>query len=325
MAERRLFIARRDGRLVGRIAAIENRAHNAFHGDRVGFFGFFESVNDVDVTRALVGQASEWLAARGLTAMRGPMNPSTNHDCGLLVDGFDVHPQFLTSWNPPYYEALLRGAGFETAKDLVGYWLPFAESSYRLPENFRRLAERATARANLVFRDLEPRRFWDDVEICWAIYNSAWERNWGFVPMSRDEFLYMAKELRPVLLEKFAFVAEVNGVPAGFMLSAMDMNLIFKHIPSGRLLPTGIFKLIAGRRRIRSGRVLALGIKEEFRTRSILPLFLYEAARRALAWGYSGGEASWILDDNYAMRQPLESLGGRLHRRWRILDRPTTP
>jgi hypothetical protein len=254
--------------------------------------------------------------------MRGPMNPSTNHDCGLLVDGFDVQPRFLTSWNPPYYEALLRSAGFEAAKDLVGYWLPFAESSYRLPDNFRRLAERATARNNLVFRDLEPKRFWDDVEICWGIYNSAWERNWGFVPMSRDEFLYMAKELRPVLLEKFAFVAEVNGTPAGFMLSAMDMNLIFKRIRSGRLLPTGLFKLLAGRHRIRSGRVMALGIKEEFRTRSILPLFLYEAARRALAWGYSGGEASWILDDNYAMRQPLESLGGRLDKRWRIFDRP---
>ena len=324
-ADRRLFIARRGGRVVGRIAAIENRAHNAFHGDRVGFFGFFESLNDADVADALVDRAGAWLRARGLTSMRGPMNPSTNHECGLLVDGFEGPPMFLTSWNPSYYEALLRGAGFTTAKDLVGYWLPFAEAGYQLPENFRRLAERATARANLVYRDLDPRRFWADVEICWGIYNAAWERNWGFVPMSRDEFMHMARDLRRVLLPKFAFVAEVNGTPAGFMLSAMDMNLIFKRIRNGRLFPTGIFRILTGTRHIRSGRVMALGIKEEYRSRSILPLFLYEAVRRAMAWGYTGGEASWILDDNQAMRQPLEALGGRPYRRWRILDRSIAP
>jgi hypothetical protein len=320
-ADRALFVARREGKPVGRIAAIENRAHNAFHGDRVGFFGFFESVEDEIVAGVLIERARAWLAARGLTSMRGPMNPSTNHDCGLLVDGFHEHPQFLTPWNPPYYEGLLRVHGFHPAKELLAYWLPYGDGGYRLPEKLKALAERAAAKNNLVFRDLEPRRYWEEVEICWGIYNSAWERNWGFVPMSRDEFWHMAKGLRAVLVPQFAFVAEISGVPAGFMLSTVDMNLLLKRVRNGRLFPGGLMRILTGKHRLRTGRVLALGIREEFRTRSVLPLFMYEAARRAIAWGSPGAEASWILDDNHAMRQPIESMGGRVYRRWRILER----
>ena len=322
MADRELFIARDNGRVVGRIAAIENRAHNDFHGDRVGFFGFFECVDDAAVSAALFERAAEWLRARGLDTVRGPVSPSTNHECGLLVHGFDEHPQFLTPWNPEYYQRLLASAGFAVAKDLVGYWLPYGEAGYELPRSFRVLAERAMTKNNLAFRDLDPARFWQEVDLCWEIYNSAWERNWGFVPMSRDEFLHMAKELRHVLLPQFAFVAEVGGAPAGFMLSVRDLNLLLKANRNGRLLPLGLFRILAGQSRLRTGRVLALGIKQQFRTGSILPLFMYESARRAIAWGSPGAEASWILDDNVAMRQPLEAMGGRPYRRWRIYDRP---
>ena len=321
MADRRLFVARRDGKLVGRVAAIENRAHNSFHHDRVGFFGFFESVDDPDVAAALLRVARDWLGAQGLSSIRGPMNPSTNHDCGLLVAGFDQHPQFLTSWNPPYYESLIRDAGFAAAKDLVGYWLPYGEPGYELPPRLGAIARRAAERAKLTFRDLDPKRFWDEVELCWGIYNSAWESNWGFVPMSRDEFLYMAKELRPVMAERFSFIAEVNGAPAGFMLSALDFNLVFKRIRNGKLFPLGLAKLLLGKPKLRTGRTIALGIKTEFRSGSILPVFLHEAVRRAIEWGSPGCEASWVLEENQAMRQPLEALGGSAYRRWRIFER----
>ena len=319
-ADRQLFIARRNGRAVGRIAAIENRAHNSFHADRVGFFGFFESVDDHAVARALLRSASEWLRGRGLSTVRGPMNPSTNHDCGVLVDGFDEHPVFLTPWNPPYYDALLRDAGMAPAKELVGYWLPYGERGYELPPRLDALAQRAAAKANLVFRDLEPRRFWQEVERCWEIYNSAWEKNWGFVPMTRDEFLHMARSLKPLLVPQFAFLAEVNGQPAGFMLCSPDFNAVFKKIRSGRLFPFGLFRILWAKSRIRTGRILALGIKAEFRTSSVLPVFMHEATRRAMAYGSPGAEASWILEDNQAMRQPLEALGGRLYRRWRVYE-----
>ena len=322
-AERQLFIARRNGRAVGRVAAIENRAHNTFHADRVGFFGFFECTDDPGVARALLAAASEWLRDRGLETMRGPMNPSTNHDCGVLIDGFDEHPVFLTPWNPPYYDAVLRDSGMKAAKDLLGYWLPYGEAGYEIPARLDALARRAAAKAGLVFRDLEPRHFWAEVERCWTIYNSAWERNWGFVPMTRDEFLHMARSLKPLLVPQFAFLAEVHGQPAGFMLCAPDFNAVFRRIRSGRLLPFGVFRILRARTRIRTGRILALGIKKEFRSGSVLPVFMHEATRRAIAYGSPGADASWILEDNQAMRQPLEALGGRVYRRWRVYERPT--
>jgi hypothetical protein len=320
-ADRMLFIARRNGTPLGRIAAIENRAHNAFHHDRVGFFGFFEAV-DAEAARALFQAAEKWLRARGLTSMRGPMNPSTNHDCGLLVEGFDQHPQFLTPWNPPQYEGLIRGAGFAPAKDLLGYWLPYGDPAHQPPPKLEALAQRAAAKAHLTFRDLQPSRYWDDVASCWEIYNSAWERNWGFVPMSRDEWMHMAKSLKPLLIPQFAFLAEVDGAPAGFMLCVPDFNLVFKRIPNGRLFPFGLGKILFGKSRLRTGRIIALGIKEQFRSGSILPVFMYESRRRALAYGSPGAEASWVLEDNQAVRQPIEAWGGRVYRRWRIFDRP---
>jgi hypothetical protein len=320
-ADRMLFIVRRNGKPLGRIAAIENRAHNAFHRDRVGFFGFFEAV-DEEVARTLFQAAEQWLRARGLTSMRGPMNPSTNHDCGLLVEGFDQHPQFLTAWNPPQYENLIRNAGFAPARDLLGYWLPYGDPAHQPPPKLEALARRAAAKANLTFRDLQPSRFWEEVEICWEVYNSAWERNWGFVPMSRAEFMHMAKSLKPLLIPQFAFVAEVDGAPAGFMLCVPDFNLVFKRIPNGRLFPFGLAKILFGKSKLRTGRIIALGIKEQFRTGSILPVFMHEAARRAIAYGSPGAEASWVLEDNQSMRQPIEAFGGRVYRRWRIFERP---
>lgn len=320
-ADRVLFIAIRAGKPVGRIAAIQNRAHNKFAGDRVGFFGFLESINDAAVAQALFDRASQWLSARGLAAMRGPVNPSTNHDCGLLVDGFDQHPQFLTAWNPPHYETLVRSSGLSPVRDLLGYWLPYGEPGFQIDPKLSALAARASARAKLIFRDIRPKRFWEEVEICWEVYNSAWEKNWGFVPMSRDEFLFMAKSLEPLLIPQFAFVAEIAGEPAGFMLCVPDFNIVFKRIRNGRLLPFGLPKILLGKSRLRTGRIMALGIKEQFRTGSVLPVFMHEAARRAIAYGSTGAEASWILEENQAVRQPTESFGGRIYRRWRIFER----
>lgn len=256
--------------------------------------------------------------------MRGPMNPSTNHDCGVLIEGFDEHPVFLTSWNPPYYDALLQNGGMATAKDLVGYWLPYGEPGFQVPPRVEALAARAKERARLTFRDIDPKRYWHEVELCWEIYNSAWERNWGFVPMTRDEFLFQAKGLKPLLIPQFAFIAEVNGEPAGFMLCVPDFNEILKRIPSGRLFPFGLFRILGGKSKLRRGRIMALGIKQQFRSGSILPVFMHESLRRAVAYGSTGAEASWILEENSAMRQPIDAWGGRVYRKWRIYERQLT-
>lgn len=321
-AERVMFLAVRDGRDVGRIAAIENRAHNAYHEDKVGFFGFFEAFDDQEAASALFDAAAAWLSARGLDTMRGPMSPSTNHETGLLVDGYDVEPTIMTAWNPPYYDALCERAGLVKAKDLLAYFIPSNDTTFNLPPQYERHAARALARTNLVFRDIDLGHFTRELETCWDIYNAAWEDNWGFIPMSKEEFVYMAKEMKLLIKSDFAFVAEIDGVAAGFMLALPDFNQVFKRIPNGKLLPTGVFKLLFGKGIPKVARVLLLGVKPEYRSRSILQLFTHEIFKRGRRDGYHGAEASWVLEDNAQMTGPLEAIGARQYRRWRVYDRP---
>jgi GNAT superfamily N-acetyltransferase len=320
-AAREMFLAVRDGKVVGRIAAIENRAHNAFHEDKVGFFGFFEAFDDQEAANALFDVAARWLRQRGLDTMRGPMSPSTNHETGLLVRGFRFEPTIMTAWNPRYYGALCEKAGLVKARDLLAYFLPMNDNRFSLPEQFEQHASRARSRTNLTFRDVDLKHFTRELEICWDIYNSAWEKNWGFIPMSKEEFVYMAKEMKMLIVPQFAFVAEVDGVAAGFMLVLPDFNQVFKHIPDGKLLPTGIFKLLFGKRKLRSGRIILLGVKPEYRSRSIFQLFAHEVFRRGREFGAVGAEASWILEDNALILRPLEAMGAKEYRRWRVYDR----
>jgi hypothetical protein len=320
-ASRALWIAYRDGMPIGRIAAIENRAHNDFHHDRVGFFGFFECGDDAEASRALLDIAGDWLRARGLDVIRGPMNPSTNHECGLLVSGFEQHPTFMTTWNPAYYETLVEGAGFTAVKDLLGYEFPLTDPAYRLPDTLERHAARAMTRERISFRDLDTRRWSAEIALCWDVYNSAWEPNWGFVPMTREEFEQMAEGLKHLLWPHFAFGVEIDGEAAGFCLVIPDYAHVQKRIPSGRLLPFGVVKLLLGKRSLKSMRVMALGIKRPFRTAGIFALFAHELYRRCRQHGIVGAEASWILDENELMKRPLRAIGAREYRRWRIYER----
>jgi GNAT superfamily N-acetyltransferase len=322
-ADRHLFLALRNGVPVGRIAAIENRAHNAFHDDRVGFFGFFECRNDPDAARALFDAAERWLAARGLDTMRGPMNPSTNHECGLLVGGYEHHPMIMTTWNPEYYQTLIESLGFTKAKDLLAYFVARdGADAFVPPDRYRAVAERALRGRRLVFRTLNRKAFDAEVERCWQIYNSAWEKNWGFFPMSRESFLHEAKVLEYIAKPELTFMAEVDGEPVGFMIFVPDFHEAFKRVGNGRLFPTGIFTLLAAKSKLRTGRIMILGVKPEFRRRGIFALFVHEMYRRAHIYNTTGAEASWILEDNDKLRKPMEAFGARVYRRWRIYDRP---
>ncbi|HEX3867651.1 MAG TPA: hypothetical protein VHV78_12900 [Gemmatimonadaceae bacterium] len=321
-ADRRLFLARRNGVDIGRIAAIENRAHNAFHDDRVGFFGFFECVDDPNAARFLFAAAEAWLRSRGLDTMRGPMNPSTNHECGLLVGGYDRHPTIMTTWNPEYYPALVESAGFVKAKDLLAFlFVMQGDGAFTLPDRYQALADRALRGRALQFRDLRRADFDQEVARCWEIYNSAWERNWGFFPMSHESFLHEARVIKHIGQEEFAFLAEVDGEPAGFAIVLPDYHHIFRTIGTGRLLPTGVFRILGARSRLRTYRIMILGAKAEFRSRGLYALFVTEMARRGWACGAVSFEASWILEDNDKLNRPLAALGARESRRWRIYDR----
>ena len=322
-ADRELFLAVRDGRVVGRIAAIENRAHNKYHNDKTGFWGFFESIEDQEVVDRLFAAVAAWLAARGLDVMRGPVMPSTNYDSGLLVEGFEHMPSFMTPWNPPSYPAMIERAGLVRVKDLVAYWIPMTNSEFVLPEAFTALAKRAQAKSGVTFRDLDLKHWSDEVERCWDVYNAAWEDNWGFVPMSKEEFVVLTTDLKPLLVPEFGFMAEVDGKAAGFMLIVPDFSPVLKRIGNGRLFPTGLLRLLFAKSKIRTGRIMALGVKREFRTRSIFPLFSYEAYRRGLAYGGYGAEASWILEDNEILLGPMKAMGLKETKRWRLYDGPT--
>jgi GNAT superfamily N-acetyltransferase len=227
----------------------------------------------------------------------------------------------MTTWNPKYYEALHEACGFKGVKDLVAY-IVLVDRGTELPPRVMEHVRRIQAQSsNVTFRDFDMRNFDRDVNACYDVYNSAWEKNWGFFPMSREEFVHAAKDMKMILDPRMAFIAEVDGQPAGFMLAVPDINYILARNPSGKLLPTGIFKLLFGKKLVKFVRIITLGVKPEHRGNGIFALFTYEAFRRAQKFGYLGGEASWILEDNVEMNKPWQDLGCPQYRRWRIYER----
>ncbi len=323
-AERALFIAKRNGRAVGRVAAIENRWHNDHHDDRVGFFGFFDCRDDQEAANGLFERAEAWLGDRGLTEVRGPVSPSMNHECGVLVDGFEFPPVIMTPWNPSYYDSLIEKAGYAQARDLLGYHLP-AGDQFAVPDRVRRLAERTLQRTGLVFREWDFSRMEEQARDALDLYRDAWDGNWGFVPPSWEEFWHLAKDLKSVLHPDFVFIAELDGKTVGFIMIARDINQVLRRIPSGRLWPWNIARLLFGLPKVLSGRIVLLGLRPEYRNRGFFPLFALEVARRAQKIGADGAEASWILEDNRSLTAPLEGMDLEPHKRWRIYEKVLGP
>lgn len=319
-ASRALFVAERDGRPVGRVAAIENRAHNRRHEDRVGFFGFFECADDAEAAEALLVRAEEWLGERELGVSRGPVNPSLNHEAGLLVDGFEAPPVVMTPWNPPYYDPLVESVGYRKVQDLLGYDIP-AEDRFAIPRRIRRLAERTAERSGIDFRRLDVDRLEDEARKALDLYRDAWSDNWGFVPPTWEEFWHTARELRRLIVPDFSFAAEVDGEMVGVMMVARDLNRVLEDVPSGRLWPWNVVKILSRLPKVRWGRIVLLGLRADHRHRGVFPLFAYEAARRAEEIGFHGAEASWILEGNEALTAPMAAMDLEPYKRWRIYEK----
>ena len=314
-----LFLAYRDGRPVGRIAAIENTLHNDFHQERIGFFGMFEAADDQEVADALLDRAAGWVRERGLSALRGPVNFSTNEECGLLVSNFEDPPCILMTYNPPYYQRLLEDWGLSKIKDLLAYELNQDHFELKRFDRLERLLRRS--KRNLRVRSLRMDRFAEEVALIRELYNAAWERNWGFVPMTDAEVDHMAKQLKPIVDPELALIGEVDGEPVGFALSLPDVNQAIRHV-NGRLFPIGIFKLLWHLRRVRRLRVITLGIKAEHRRSGLDALFYLETFRRAIHRGIRMGESSWILEDNHLMRQANERTGFQVYKTYRLYEKP---
>lgn len=310
------FLARRDGRILGRISAIFDPKHNEFQCEQAGFFGFFEAVNDPAAAFALLAAAREWLLDRGAEIIRGPMNPSTNYECGLLIRGFDSSPMVMMTYNPPYYAGLFERAGLRKAKDLYAYWSRVDQVT---GEKAQRVAERALKAAQMTIRRIRLKEFEREVAEVFKIYNAAWSRNWGFVPMTQDEFFFMAREMKMMLDPGLVLIGETRSGPAGFALALPDANEAIKHA-HGRLLPFGLLKILYHRRSIRNVRVIALGVLEEYRTAAIAAGLYTELIRHARSSGYEGCELSWVLEDNVLMNRSMETLGAKRYKTYRIYE-----
>lgn len=315
-AEAEFFLARQGGRTVGRVAAILDKAHNRFHEENAGFFGFYESVNDAAVAEALLTRARGWVFDRGAQVIRGPVNPSTNYECGMLVDGFDSTPMVMMTYNPRYYPVLMDQVGLRKAKDLYAY---ISNANTIDIDKIYRVADKALNGAGVTVRPIDMKKFDAEVERIWDVYNAAWARNWGFIPMSRDEFIQMGKEMKQILKPDLVLIGEVGDRAVGFALALPDINQALKPA-GGRLFPTGLFKILYYQRLIKNVRVLALGVVEEYRSSGVAAGFYATLVRNARKLGYGDSEMSWILEDNVLMNRSLEVMGAKRYKTYRIYE-----
>ncbi len=316
-SEIELFMARKNGEIVGRIAAIVNHNHNQEHNEKVGFFGFYEAINEQSVTDALMKEAESWLRAKGMNSVRGPANPSVNDEYGLLIDAFDKPPVILMTYNPEYYPKLLEKAGFSKAKDLYAYLL---NQKTVYSERFEHVAEIVRQKSNLTFRSLNMKEYRNEVARIRTIYNGAWQYNWGAVPMTDEEFDALATDLKPVVVPELIIMAEYNGELIGFALSIPDLNMALKYNKNGYLLP-GLYCMYRYKKYINTVRVIVLGVLPEYQKTGAGSVLFYETALRAKKLGYDFGEASWVLEDNVMMNRAAEMMNAERYKTYRIYEK----
>jgi len=319
-AEVEFFLAWRDEEPVGRITAQIDRHFNEFQQHEWGMFGFFECENDPEAATALLSAAEEWLRARGRDRMVGPMDFTTNDECGVLVDGYELLPTVLTNWQHPYYPGLIEGAGLTKAMDLYMWTLEVSERSSVNPVIWRAAAD-VERKYGITVRPMRKKDMEAEIGRFLEVYNAAWERNWGFTPLSEEEVRHYAKDLKPVLDENWAFIAEKDGEPVAAGLTLPDYNQVLIHL-NGRLLPFGWAKALWYKRKIDRVRVFALGVKPEFQHTGVgakLYEMHYDAAERT---NQKRGETGWILESNKSMNRAMERMGGRIVRTYRVFEKP---
>lgn len=312
------FLARDEkGEVVGRVTAHINERHNRHAVEKTGFFGFFECIDDQEVASALMTEAEDALRARGMKVIRGPFNFSTNEECGFLVQGFDRPPTIMMPYTKPYYPDAMTRLGYRKAKDLLAYEYEYQGS---IPNYLVRPSRRIRERKQIVIRSINMHRFEEDVETIFRIYNAAWSQNWGFVPVTEEEFRYAAKDLKPIVDPSIVLIAEKAGRPVAFSVSLPDYNVLLKKM-SGRLLPFGFLHLLFGRKSIRRVRTLLLGVVAEYRLSGIEVLLIHDTFEKGTPKGYWTGEMSWVLEDNLLMRRTLERMGARIRKAYRIYEK----
>lgn len=311
------FLAKRDNKIVGRIAAIENTNYNRHHHSNVGFFGFADFIEDQEVVNALLDQAKAYAKENGHDALMGPTNFTTNETAGTLVEGFNEPAKIMMTYNKPYYGRLLEGYGLKKEMDLYAYMIyteKVSEKSLRLAAA---IEDRLKAKG-FTIRNVNPKDIDNEAKRIHKIYNEAWDDNWGFVPFTDAEFDYLKNDLKMLLDPKFAYIAEKDGEPVGFGLTIPNINEVLIKNKRGRLFPWGIFRLLWGKNKTKTVRILALGIRKEYRKMGVEAAFFSRNIAEAKRRGLIGGEASWILENNEPMRAAAEHLNGERYKTYRL-------
>lgn len=317
------FLAERDGKVVGRVAANHNALHNSTHEDKVGFFGFFESIDDQAVADALLRAAEDWIRGRGLDTLRGPASFSVNDECGLLVDGFETPNTLMMPHNPRYYQRLLERSGFVKAKDLLAYQGGALDHVAPTPERLLRAVNLIMKRNGITLRQIDMKHFEAEVDLIKKLYNASWEKNWGFVPMTDHEIEHLAKQFKPVVIPELVVFAIKDGQAVGFGLALPDLNEVLRTNRNGNLIPA-LFKILwmLKTKRLTRARIPLLGVTREFRGLGIDSALYHwiwsKAGERGIGWG----EGGWILEDNPGMNLGLQKMGFTVYKTYRMYDRP---
>ncbi len=319
-AECQAFVARRGGRPVGRVLAIVNHAHNRRYEDQRGFFGFFECEDDAEASNALFDAAGRWLRQKGMTAIRGPVHPSLNYECGLLVDGFDTPPTFLIPHHRDYYGALVEGYGFVRSQDLFSYEA-HVDILEDLDPKLQFVIDEATRRFDVTCRSIDRKQFARDVRSFLEIYNQSLQQTWGYVPMSESEIDHQAAGLKYLIVPELTSIAEIDGKPVGAGFGLLDYNQIIGRI-DGRLFPFGWLKLLVGKRKIDRLRLISTNVLPEYQKWGLGLVTLARILPDAIKFGIEIGEFSWVLESNSLSRGTIERGGARRTKVHRIYDRP---
>lgn len=316
-AKIKLFLYKENNRTLGRIAAIINGWHNDYHKDKVGFFGFFECVDDKNIARELLESASYTLKQSGLNIIRGPINPSLNHTCGVLYEGFFQEPVYMMPYNPQYYIDLIESNGFKKVKDLYAFYL---STSNKPNKKYIELAHKIATKYNITLRNLSKKHFERDLEILWDIYCKAWANNWGFVPPTKEEFFYLSKDMKSLVSEELVIIAEKDGTPCAYSAMIPDFNYILKKA-NGSINPLNFFSVLSALRTIDQYRLITLGIVPGYRKLGIDLLLYIKSFEVVEKRNGKGGELSWTLEDNNKINKAILAMNSEHYKTYRIFEK----
>jgi GNAT superfamily N-acetyltransferase len=312
------FIARKGSEVVGRIAAIVDHAHNRYYDEKRGFFGFFESIDAPEVAQSLFQSANTWLREQGMTVVRGPVNPSMNYECGLLIEGFDSPPTFMMTYNPEYYARLIEEQGFEKSQDLYAFW-GHVDMLEELDKKLKFVATEAARRFGVDVRRMDTSRFHQEVRTFLDIYNRSLPGQWGFVPLSDGELEHMAKGLKHLIVPEMTSISEVDGEPMGVVFGLLDFNPRIKQI-DGRLFPFGFLKLLRKKREIKKIRLISTNVLPQYQGWGVGLVLTNRLLGDVLEWGIQEAEFSWVLESNKLSRGTLERGGAKRVKTYRLYD-----